>query len=508
MSIHPLIQYSSYRGSKKEEEEEDTRKKFDKYSATEEKIQEVFEMEYGEINDNSKITLIHFFEEFMEVYDELRAEDYSLLELESEHEELSKKLQLEKQIYDEVKNKLGNKLVTVQGLNLNPEMLQNNESPSFFRKKYDSLNQNGKEAILMREIEKLEEKIKYSPFWVDKNKSLLYEKKEELKRIKKAKAQAEAFESLTPEDKKEIIEYLSLKEKINNLEKQLYNNARERAKYRFPESEKCIKTWNTMLNRGMISDENLDELFKKLDKVGLTATREKTGFSIGVPHQPCYYVLEDVEFEQFLKLVQIVYQNAKEEIDSSMKKMTSSQGQTEVKAKKDEIGILEIDIEEVSDMVVKPESDKNDTLERSKSTNNEIDSFRAQMEGYVELVTEQKLKLYDKAEQLGVDFEKELDVARDKIALRNDIRAYYNGKKDITIKEINARCTELGLDFYNEMDKARDAKLPIATDIKGKSQKIADKQLSRFVQAGEKEAEKEYREYENPDINKNIEIKG
>jgi len=139
-------------------------------------------------------------------------------------------------------------------------------------------------------------------------------------------------------------------------------------------------------------------------------------------------------------------------------------------------------------------------LENSKSTENEIDSFRAQMEGYDELVTEQKFKLYDEAERLGVDFEKELDIARDKIALKNDMRAYFNGKKDITIEEINARCTELGLDFNIEMAKARDEKLPIATDIKGNSQKIADKQLSRVVQAGEIEAKKEYIEYENPNI--------
>ena len=53
------------------------------------KIQKIFKIEYGKNSDNSKITLISFFEEFMEVYDELLAEDYSLLETEYEEAEIS-----------------------------------------------------------------------------------------------------------------------------------------------------------------------------------------------------------------------------------------------------------------------------------------------------------------------------------------------------------------------------------------------------------------------------------
>ena len=139
---------------------------------------------------------------------------------------------------------------------------------------------------------------------------------------------------------------------------------------------------------------------------------------------------------------------------------------------------------------------------------NILQIFREKLEKYDSLYTEEQFKLYDEAERLGVDFEKELDAARAKIALKNDMRAYFNGKKDITIEAINARCTELGLDFNNEMAKARDEKLPIATDIKENAQKIADTQLSRDIQTGQTEVKKEYREYENPNIdldNKNIE---
>lgn len=80
------------------------------------------------------------------------------------------------------------------------------------------------------------------------------------------------------------------------------------------------------------------------------------------------------------------------------------------------------------------------------------------------------------------------------------MRAYFNGKKDITIEEINERCTALGLDFNVEMAKARDEKLPIATDVKENAQKVADTQLSRDIQEGQAEVKKEYREYENPNI--------
>ena len=81
--------------------------------------------------------------------------------------------------------------------------------------------------------------------------------------------------------------------------------------------------------------------------------------------------------------------------------------------------------------------------------------FREKLERYDSLYTEEQFKLYDEAEKLGLDFKKELDDARAKIALRNDMREYFNGKRDITIEEINARCTELGLDFNNEMTIAR-----------------------------------------------------
>ena len=82
--------------------------------------------------------------------------------------------------------------------------------------------------------------------------------------------------------------------------------------------------------------------------------------------------------------------------------------------------------------------------------------FREKLEGYDSLYTEEQFKLYDEAEKLGLDFKKELEDARARIILKKDMREYFNGKKDITIEEINERCAELGLDFNNEMTIARD----------------------------------------------------
>ena len=330
-AIRPRTTYydASRRRRREEEFSNNSRKDYNNIdNVIEEKIQEIFEMEYGENNDNSKITLIHFFEEFMGVYNE---QDYSLVE--SEYEELSKKLQLEEQINDELMNKLRYKLVTIQIYDLNLDMLRNNESSSYFRRKYDSLNQNGKEDILMKEIEKLEKKIKYNPFTKNKNQLLLAEKIEELERIHEAKAQAEEFESLTPEDKKEIIEYFLSKEKLNNLELQLYYNSKERAEYNSPEIgvRRAIRTWNKMLNSSKISDEILDELFEKLDKVGLDTEKGKhLGFSVGVqdPDDDCRKY--SCGFISFLESVRKVYQNARG-IDSSIKNIAFSQTTSSIK---------------------------------------------------------------------------------------------------------------------------------------------------------------------------------
>ncbi|HBC85244.1 MAG TPA: hypothetical protein DCZ30_07655 [Clostridiales bacterium] len=187
----------------------------------------------------------------------------------------------------------------------------------------------------MKEIEKLEKKIKYNPFWKNKNRILLAEKMDELEKIQKASSQADEFESLTPEDKKEIIEYLLSKDRLNNLEKQLSNNKKERSKYRFPkiENERCTRTWSKMLNKGEISDENLDEVFKKLDKVGLETERTECGFNIWVQEPDDADIRHCRTFPDFLKMIQNVYQNARARgrIDSSIKNIAFSQTTSSIK---------------------------------------------------------------------------------------------------------------------------------------------------------------------------------
>jgi len=142
---------------------------------------------------------------------------------------------------------------------------------------------------------------------------------------------------------------------------------------------------------------------------------------------------------------------------------------------------------------------------RQKNQNNNIKLFRDSLEKYDTLYTEEQFKLYDEAEKLGLDFKKELDSAKARVSLRNDMKAFFNGKKDLTIEEINAKCTELGLDFNNEMTKARDGKLPIATDVKENTQKMANTQLSRDIQEGQAEVKNNYIEYDTPNKDKGVE---
>ena len=61
------------------------------------------------------------------------------------------------------------------------------------------------------------------------------------------------------------------------------------------------------------------------------------------------------------------------------------------------------------------------------------------------------------AEELGLDLKKELDATRTRIALKNDMREYFSGKKDLSM-------------------------------------------LSRNIQAGQTEVKKEYIKYENTNI--------
>ena len=145
--------------------------------------------------------------------------------------------------------------------------------------------------------------------------------------------------------------------------------------------------------------------------------------------------------------------------------------------------------------------DFNNEMQQAKDRNN----LREALESYDKLVTEEQFKLYDESEKLGLDFKKELDSAKARVSLRNDMKAFFNGKKDLTIEEINAKCTELGLDFNNEMTIARDGKLPLATDIKENTQKMANTQLSRDIQDGQAEVKNNYIEYDTPNKDKEAE---
>lgn len=142
---------------------------------------------------------------------------------------------------------------------------------------------------------------------------------------------------------------------------------------------------------------------------------------------------------------------------------------------------------------------------RQVDQQNMMQLFREKLEEYDTLYTEDKFKLYDEAEKLGLDFKKELDDAKARVALRNDMREYFNGKRNLTVEEINARCTALGLDFNNEMAQTRDKKLPIAVNVKENAKNVANTQISRNIQEGQTEVKSNYIEYENPSQLKDVE---
>jgi len=240
-----------------------------------EMTQEIKNHEDGKIENKDTITLIHFFEKFKKNYDKLEAND--LEPVEKELEEINKILLETKKQKEIQEKKLGDKFDTIKRLGLKIEMLENEETPSYFRKRYDSLNQNERENTLLLEIKSLERKIKYFPFGKSGNQSLLQEKQLELKKIQEAKSQAEEFENLSDEDKKQIIEYLLLdKEELHLIRRKGDEESKCFTAKSFPmQNKRCSKTLEKMLNEGEISDKDLEEIFKKLEKVKIKASKSE-----------------------------------------------------------------------------------------------------------------------------------------------------------------------------------------------------------------------------------------
>lgn len=254
--------------------------------------------EDGEVKDNNKISLISFCEEFKKTFDEISLEDAApLLE---EAEEIKKEIDQAREKRLKLEECLGDKLRLIEKLNLHiVDMEKEEKEPSRFREKYNYLIRDEAEDVLLKKIEKLEYKIKYFPFEKKANQIRLEEIKEKLKKIQKAKLEAEEFESLSEEDKKMILEYLNSEATESH-----YRHSLERNRYKIGCVRACSdyngngcdykklryrreRTLGRMLSEGKISDEYLDLIYRKLDKVGIKGRRGEYS-----PKELLYYGVE------------------------------------------------------------------------------------------------------------------------------------------------------------------------------------------------------------------------
>lgn len=287
-----------------------------------EMVQEILKKQEGTVKNDDKITLIRFCEEFTKTYEEISLEDAApLLE---KSKKIQEEIDKEKAKQLDLKKNLGDKFGTIISLGLRIDMLEEEEIPSRFRTEYSLLIENGKEDILLKEIKKLEQKIKYLPFRKKENELLLTEKKEKLEQIQKAKLKAEEFESLSTQDKKEILEYLQSKQKDFSLSQDLKhteyeiiysNECRNENGYGYDYKklkDRRERTLGRMLSEKKISDKDLDDIYRKLDKVGIKARRGEYDFKtwstatdgeVKIYKEFLKWFIEDVyeENEQFLE---------------------------------------------------------------------------------------------------------------------------------------------------------------------------------------------------------------
>jgi len=184
---------------------------------------------------------------------------------------------------------------TFNGLKLTDEMLTDPNN-TYYRDRYEDLAQKyepieGERAALIEEIERKEKRLKYTFFNKEEKEADITKLKEKLAEIdrklaelEQAKMECETFEKLTPQQKKKISEYLGLVDSMIKTASMISKYGREYEKvsivhdYEY-EKETIEEGLSEMIEKEGMSEEDIDELFKKLDLIAIRRNRGEYDFS-------------------------------------------------------------------------------------------------------------------------------------------------------------------------------------------------------------------------------------